>query len=499
MDPVVPPPFPGDPPALPIPYTPLQPSLPVPIPPGLRDVHLVSGATSLPAFTIDLLPTPPSSFFDVTANGSVTRAALDRLGEFFSHGFTTPSSSPDSAIPRELWFRVAATVILQIHGGMRRSCMSLDPNDPGNTHPLPHPSPDLEALVVATATGVQAINSFFSTFSSDPAHWSLCMRCLENCDIASVEQCFQAALMSCGHDVQVAHMSVFNAAHRDLSQLADCWVTDQLTEIKAALIGHVLGLPSDTSHPELNSWVKDMAQHISDRVIPSLAEEECRTTIAALTCESLDDARAQVTALHKDEFAHLQTQASRELSEEYEVYRASLRQQMDADFLAYKQQLRIEAQEAKEAACIAAVQAMPPPPKSAARSSRKTHQIDPLARPPSRAQSTHPSPNCTPQASPICPPDDPPALLLSGPGIPPALNTPAPPTPSLPPAPSNIAATIPTAPSSLDIPALLARISALSAKVDNLDTCVVSLEGYPDFGPDFEMDYGDPLPTALLD
>jgi hypothetical protein len=72
MDPVVPPPSSGEPPALPIPYTPSHPSLPVPVPPGLGDVHLVTGATSLPTFTIDLLPTPPSSFFDVTANGSVT-------------------------------------------------------------------------------------------------------------------------------------------------------------------------------------------------------------------------------------------------------------------------------------------------------------------------------------------------------------------------------------------------------------------------------------------
>jgi hypothetical protein len=170
-----------------------------------------------------------------------------------------------------------------------------------------------------------------------------------------MEQRFQAALMSCGHDVQITHTSVFNAAHRDLFQLADRWVTDQLTEIKASLIRHVLGLPSDTSHPELSSWVKDMAQHVSDYVIPSLAEEERRTTIAALTRESLDDVWAQVTALHKDKFARLQAQASQELSEEYEAYRASLCQQMDADFLAYKQQLRIEAQEAKETARIVMV------------------------------------------------------------------------------------------------------------------------------------------------
>jgi hypothetical protein len=290
MDPVVPPPSPGDPPALPIPYTPLHPSLPVPVPPGLGDVHIVTGATSLPQFTIDLLPTPPSSFFDATANGSVTRVALDRLGEFFSHGFSTPSSSPDSAVPHELWFHVAATVILQIHGGMRRSCMTLDPDNPSETHPLPNPSTELKASVAATAAGVLAINSFFSNFVGDPAHWSLCMRCLENCNTASMEQRFQAALMSCGHDVQVAHTSVFNAAHRDLSQLADRWIANQLTEIKATLIGHILGLPSDTSHPELNAWVRDMAQHIPDRVIPSLVEEERRTTIAALTCESLDDA-----------------------------------------------------------------------------------------------------------------------------------------------------------------------------------------------------------------
>jgi hypothetical protein len=503
MDPVVPPPFSGEPPALPIPYTPSHPSLPVPVPPGLGDVHLVTGATSLPSFTVDLLPTPPSSFFDATANGSVTRAALECLGEFFSHSFTTPSSSPDSAVPRELWFHVAANIILQIHGGMCRSCMTFNPELPNDTHPLPHPSPELETSVAATAAGTHTINSFFSSFITDPAHWSLCMRCLENCNTASVEQRFQAALMTCGHDIQVAHTSVFNAAHRDLSQLADRWITDQLTEIKAALIGHVLGLPSDTSHPELNSWISDMAQHISDRVIPSLAEEERRTTIASLTRESLDDARAQVTALHKDEFARLQAQASRELSEEYEDYRASLRQQMDADFLAYKQQLRIEAQEAKETARIAAVQALPPPPKSAAKSSRKTHHVDPLARPPSRAQSTHPSPNRTPQASPICPPDEPPALFLPGPGIPlasPDQTSIVQPIRPLTPAPLPTDLPVPplAPPTVPGLSKLMAHLSSLSSKVKNLDSRVEALEGYPDFGPNFEMDYGDPPQTAVL-
>jgi hypothetical protein len=191
----------------------------------------------------------------------------------------------------------------------------------------------------------------------------------------------------------------------------------------------------------------------------------------------------------------LRTQADHELHEEYEAYKASLRQQLDADLLAFKHQLRIEVQDTKEATRLAAIQALPPPPRSAAKSARKARRLDPLSRPPSRAQSQHSSPNRTPVASPICPLEDPPTLLLSGSGIPPAPTLPVPPAPSLPPAPPVALTTL----SSLNVPALLAQVSALTAKVDNLDMRVVSLEGYPDFGLDFKMDYGEPPSTAMLD
>jgi hypothetical protein len=239
-------------------------------------------------------------------------------------------------------------MVSTLHDGFHHTMQHFDPANRVATTPVSHFSPDEKQLLYCLDRGLSANTAFFTSAKAKSVNWQLCLRCLTEADVDVSDADLRAALITCGTDIRAASSTVFNDAHRCLVQSAEQWKEQHLAELRAHLISQVLDIDYNSSDPDLSAWIQDMAAYIRDAVVPLLTEADRKRTIGPLVTESLDDIHAQVERERVTYYDRLMAAAKAECESAHATELARLRAQSDADVLAYRNQLKLDAAAAKD-------------------------------------------------------------------------------------------------------------------------------------------------------
>ena len=146
----------------------------VPIPPGLVHSTLENSIFTAHPIVADEITT--DNFSDNDA-GLAQFHAYARIRELLSHGFVSDNSN----ITNDDWIILVANLLADIVNSIRKSHSDLP------TKEFTHIFYDIEDSTLPNIDTIKhaasSLSSFFTTRFADPSNTTMCMRCLEECNI----------------------------------------------------------------------------------------------------------------------------------------------------------------------------------------------------------------------------------------------------------------------------------------------------------------------------
>jgi len=390
-------------------YVPTIPEETVPIPYGEMVFSAIEDTTN--PYPINI--SNPLQLFDFpkTTQGAVAFQALTRVKELLSHGFHNPSDTTPSC---GLWLSITSQLAVAIHNSVRHT------HDP-DTLPYhfasfsPSENSDFQTL---TST-ISALNSFFTNCLSDdsaPSSHELCLRCLKECKVPITKAEWESVLLSCGQNIKAAHHTIINTKLCQLTEEMETWVDTTRAHIKDAFINSVVNDDIPNFHNEhandarLVEWVSCTKAAVRQTVLAFITHETILETINPWASEALEGAKVHALAENEafllnytcDQCALAEAKAISDANDYYTTTLTTLKaeavEHAERKVATFKLDLKIKAEERKEALRLDSIKRIKEPVSSSTSISRtnctKQH-VDPTAHPPrsrSISRSRAPSP-----------------------------------------------------------------------------------------------------------
>jgi len=375
-------------------YVPTIPTDSVPIPFG----DLVYSAVENTVNPHPISITSPLQLHDFpeTPQGAVAFQALTRVEELLSHGFRNPNDTTPS---RALWLGVTSQLSVAIHNSIRHT------HDPDS---LPHHfasfSPSEVSDFQTLASSISALYSFFTNRQNDdsvPGSHKICLRCLEECKIPITESEWESVLLSCSQNIKAAHHTVINTKLWQLTEEMEAWVSNTRDHIKDAFINSVVNNDIPNFHNEhahdarLVEWVSCTKAAVRQTALAYITNETILETIDPWASEALEGAKAHALVENDtfllnftcDQRALAKAKAISDANEFYNTTLTSLKaealEHAEREVASFKSDLKIQAEERKEALCLDSIKQIKEPSSSSSIShtNRTKQRVDPTARP----------------------------------------------------------------------------------------------------------------------
>ena len=390
----------------------------VPIPPGL--IHSTIEQSITTTHAIESPEISSDNFTDDDA-GLAQFQAYCRIQQLLSHGFNLDRSGLD----REDWLTLVANLLADITNSIRTTHNELPPEE------LFADMEDDSHLISVTKHAASSLSSFFTTRFSDPSNTTMCMRCLEECNIPITHDHLDAVLMSCDQNIRATHSTIINEAIRNMHTNIQQWADERTAQIQNKLIEGVVNGSIDQKifdeDARIQAWINSHVEYIQERLkanISHTATSEYQP-LAAWAIEAADVAYARATEnatksaeeaaqkYYNAEYTRLLDIAKANIAEDLKQNINAAELEAETELAAFKHRLKIETEQKKDNATKAAnaavkkVTRMHPhaPPISTSTSQRSRANSMASGRPsrtPSRASSPdrRTERSITPRASP---------------------------------------------------------------------------------------------------
>ena len=390
----------------------------VPIPPGLTESTIEQSITTIhPVTAQHVVPTNfPSS--DI---GTAYYHAFQRVIEYLSHGFGDyVKGIPD----RDDWINATTALVTNIHNSMRRT-HSISP-----LHEVfedLHPAERNKLQILKHA--LSSLSSFFTSRLTDPTQSTMCMRCLEECNIPVSFEHLDSVLMSCDQNIRAAHTTIINSIIRNMHTDLQAWADDRSEDIKNKLIEDVVNRSIDQKifdeDTRIQAWINSHTNFIQERLKSNLSKsvpadfeplsawttEAADVAYKAATAKASEIAEREARKFYEQEYNRLLSIAKQNVADDLRQQMTAADNEAETELASYKHKLRIETEQRKDNALKAANAAVKgvsrnhpraPPVSTSLRSRTNSMSGERPSRTPSRA----PSPNgprersTTPKATP---------------------------------------------------------------------------------------------------
>ena len=389
-------------------YVPTIPTDSVPIPYGEMVFSAIEDTTNPHPITI----TDPLQLYNFpeTPQGAVVFQALTRVEEFLSHGFR----NPDDTIPsRSLWLGFTSQLLVAIHNSIR--CTHVPDTLPHHFASLSSPeNSDFQTL----ASTISVLHSVFTNRQEDdsvPGSHELCLRCLKECKVPITETEWESVLLSCSQNIKAAYHTVINNKLCQLTEDMETWVSNTCAHIKDAFINSVVNDDIPNFHDEhthdarLVEWASRTKAAVRQTALAYITHETITETIDPWASEALEGTKVHALA-ENDTFLSNYTHDQRVLAEAKaisdanEFYTTTLTtlkaeavERAECEVTIFKSDLKIQAEERKEALHLDSIKWIKEPSFSSSISHTNCtkQRVDPTARPMrsrSISQSQAPSP-----------------------------------------------------------------------------------------------------------
>ena len=375
-------------------YVPTIPTDTVPIPFGKLVYSAIEDTVNPHPISI----TNPLQLYDFpeTPQGAVVFQALTQVEEFLSHSFRNPDDTTPS---HALWLRLTSQLLVAIHNSI---CCTHNPDT------LPHhfaslsssEDPDFQTFT----TTISALHSFFTNRQNDdsaPASHKLCLRCLEECKVPITETEWESVLLSCGQNIKAAHHTIINTKLCQLTEEMEAWVSNAHDHIKDAFINSVVNNDIPNFHDEhaydacLVEWASHTKAAIHQTALAYITNKTIIETIDPWASEALEGAKAHTLVENNtfllnftcDQRALAEAKAISDTNNFYNTTLASLKakalERAERKVASFKSDLKIQAEECKEALHLDSIKRIKEPSStsSVSRTNHTKQRVDPTARP----------------------------------------------------------------------------------------------------------------------
>jgi len=375
-------------------YIPNVSEIPVPIPFGELTYSAIEDTPNPHPITI----TNPLQLheFPETPQGAITFQALTRVQEFLSHGFRNPDNTTPS---RSLWLGFTSQLLVAIHNSIRRT--HDDDPQPHFFSSLSSPE-DVDFQLLASTSS--ALQSFFTNRQNDdsaPGSHEICLRCLEECKVPISETEWESVLLSCGQNIKAAHHTIINTKLREITEEMDTWVNNTCAHIKDAFINSVVNDDIPNFHNEhasdacLVEWASRMKAAVCQTALAYITNDTILDIVDPWASEALEGAKAHALEENKtfllnftrNQCAIAEASAISDANDFYNTTLASLKaealERAERKVASYKSDLKIQAEERKEALWLDSIKRIKEPPStsSVTCTNRTKQRADPTARP----------------------------------------------------------------------------------------------------------------------
>ena len=390
----------------------------VPIPPGLVHSTIEQSITTTHAI---IGPEISSDNFTDDDAGLAQFQAYCRIQQLLSHGFNLDHSGLD----RDDWLTLVTNLLADITNSIRTTHSQLPPEE------LFTDIDEAYHLITTAKHAASSLSSFFTTRFSDPSNTTMCMRCLEECNIPITHDHLDAVLMSCDQNIRAAHSTIINEAIRNMHTNIQQWADERTFQIQNKLIEGVVNGSIDQKifdeDARIQAWINSHVEFIQERLKANISHSATSEyqPLAAWAIEAADVAYARATEsatksaeeaaqkYYNAEHTRLLDIAKANIAEDLKQNITAAELEAENELAAFKHRLKIETEQKKDNATKAAnaavkkVTRMHPhaPPVSTTASQRSRANSVASGRPsrtPSRASSPErrTERSITPRASP---------------------------------------------------------------------------------------------------
>ena len=335
----------------------------VPIPPGL--VHSTLEKSILSTHPIVATEITTDNFMGNDA-GLAHFHAYARIKELLSHGF----ASDHGGLGNDDWLILVANLLADVVNSIRKTHSELSANEFAGIFYDIYDStlPTVDIIKHATSS----LSSFFTTCFSDPTNTTMCMRCLEECNIPITHDHLDAVLMSCDQNIRAAHSTIINEAICNMNTNIQQWADKCTTQIQNKLIEGVVNGSIDQKifdeDAHIQAWINSHVGFIQERLkanISHSATSEYQPLAAwateaadvAYTCTTENASKSAEEAAQKyynTEYTRLINIAKANIADDLKQNIAVAELEADTELAAFKHRLKIETEQKKDNATKAA-------------------------------------------------------------------------------------------------------------------------------------------------
>jgi len=343
---------------------------PVPIPFGELPVSITESLST--PHTISISNPLQLSDLPDTAQGAVTYQAFVHIQEYLSHGFCI--DTPDMP-RRDAWLALVSQLLCSVHNSIRQTHGDNPfPNAFSNLSDVE--TPDLKLLT----TTLSSLDTFFNNHSedeSDPASYKICLRCLEGCKQPLDKAGYKSVLMSCSQNIHATHHTIINEQLQNLTTEMTDWVSSCRDTIKSAFIDAVTTdnlssfLEDNDSDPRIQTWASNMKSRIQQIALAYTTQTAIDTIIEPWASEALEGACAWALVdneafltehtcdLRASAKACAITDADNFYLSTLTNLKAEATERAERKVAEYKSNLKIKAEEQKEALRLSSIGRLP--------------------------------------------------------------------------------------------------------------------------------------------
>ena len=333
----------------------------VPIPPGLTESTIEQSITTIHPVTAH--PVVPNNF-PSSDIGTAYYHAFQRVLEYLSHGFGDYTEGiPD----RDDWINVVTAVLTNIHNSIRQT-HSFTPLQ--EVFEDLHPTERAKMQIIKHA--VSSLSSFFTSRLTDPNQSTMCMRCLEECNIPVSFEHLDSVLMSCDQNIRAAHTTIINSTIRNMHTDLQAWADNRSEDIKNKLIEGVVNGSIDQKifdeDTRIQAWINSHVDFIQERLKANISKsvpadyeplsawttEAADVAYKAATTKASEIAEREARKYYEQEYNRLLTLAKQQVADDLKLQMATADNEAETELATYKHRLRIETEQRKDNALKAA-------------------------------------------------------------------------------------------------------------------------------------------------
>ena len=333
----------------------------MPIPPGLTISTIEQSITTVhPIATHPVVP----GHFPATDIGTAYYHAFQQVHEYLTHGF---SDSEDDLPDRDDWINITVSLLTHIHNSIRQTHLRTPLHQVFDDL---HPTERAKMQIIKHAAS--SISAFFTSRLTDPNQSTMCMRCLEECNIPILFDHLDSVLMSCDQNIRATHTTIINSIIRTMHTDLQAWADDRSEDIKNKLIeGVVNGSIDQKIFDEdtcIQAWINSHADFIQERLKTNISKsvpadyeplsvwttEAADIAYKAATTKASKIAKREARKFYEQEYNHLLTLAKQQVADDLKLQMTTADNEAEAEIATYKHKLRIETEQRKDNALKAA-------------------------------------------------------------------------------------------------------------------------------------------------